>query len=177
MIIVQELISSWGKNLRSSGELRRVIPSTLPIIWNEKKTAGNFTTVHHTVEFRGEDEFVPSHAKVDIDDDQGPGPELFHSGAISIRLREGEPLSLAIKFTWSEEVGAPQRGNRHIVNLEKEQWAQIVYNGRTGFSGTVHTEWRYIQRIVNVAFTDQMDVNLFTSSKPFYRFEELADLF
>jgi hypothetical protein len=160
-----------GKGPEIFRELRRVVPNALPILWNSKETASHFTTVHHTVEFRGEDEFVPSHAKVDIDDDPGPGPELFHSGAIRIRLRESEPLSLAIKFTWSEEVGAPQRSNRHIVNLEKGQWVQIIYNGRTGFCGTVHTKWRYIQRIVNVAFTDQMDVNLFTSSMPFYRFE------
>jgi hypothetical protein len=72
--------------------------------------------VHHTVEFRGEDEFVPSHAKVDIDDDPGPGPELFHSGAIRIRLRESEPLSLAIKFTWSEA------GKTH------QKWAELTPN-------------------------------------------------
>lgn len=175
MIVVQELISHWGKDLRSAGELRRDIPTALPVVWNgDGKSHGDLTVLHQVIEFTGEDGFASSPKKLQIA--EGSGSEIFRSGALLVRLREGSPVSLAIKLVWSTEVGAPHRPSRHLLNLGKGQWAQFTYNGRTGFSGTVATEWRYMQRTVNIGFVETIEKNLFLASAPIRQFQDLAVL-
>ncbi len=174
MIIVQELMSSWGKDLRSNGAVRRTIPEVLPVLANEENGLGALTVLHHCVSFLGEDGFIPTNAKSQTE--ESDTPILFHSGAIMIRMHRDSPNSISIKLKWSVEVGAPQRADRHILNLEKGQWAQVIYNGRSAISGSLHTDWRYLQRTTNIAFTDQLDANVFTATKPILRFEDLADL-
>jgi hypothetical protein len=175
MVIVQELLSSWGKNLRSAGELRTsIIPKVLPIPVDNSEVSSQPQIIHHSVAYLGENQFAPSDAKVQKSD--GDIPILFRSGAILLRTHQNHPHIIAVKFKWSVEVGAPKRADRHIANLEPEQWLQIIYNGRTGMSGTGHADWRYLQHTVNIAVTDKVDANIFIATAPNYRFEDLAQL-
>lgn len=139
MILFQELICSWGKNLRSAGELRRNVPAADTFLSPSEAGTGEFAVAHHSVLFLGEEEFKPSKAKL------------------------------------TEEVGAPERPDRHLINLEKGQWVQVLYNGRSALSGTVHTDWRYSQWTTNVAFIEKFDEKIF-SQEPIARISELADL-
>lgn len=174
MIIVQELVSSWGKDLRSSGELRRAVPEALAVLWDASQSLGERTIVHHVVTYLGEDGFSPSGAKSLIQN--GDLSMLFHIDGLVLRPHRDRTDVLAVKFKWSVGVGAPERADRHIANLEKGQWLRARYNGRTAINGTRHSEWRYIQRTVNIAFVEQIDASIFVASKPDHEFEDLADL-
>lgn len=173
MILFQELICSWGKNLRSAGELRRNVPAADTFLSPSEAGTGEFAVAHHSVLFLGEEEFKPSKAKLTLYNDVVP--LLFMSGGIQIHLHKSRPHCIAVKFKWTEEVGAPERPDRHLINLEKGQWVQVLYNGRSALSGTVHTDWRYSQWTTNVAFIEKFDEKIF-SQEPIARISELADL-
>lgn len=173
MILVQELVCSWGKKLRSEGDLRRDVPQAVTFVSLPKAGVGELEVTHHAVSFLGEDEFRPSKEKLTVYSDRAP--TLFSSGAILLQLHMEKSDCIAVKFKWSEEVGAPERPSRHLINLEKGQWIQVVYNGRSALSGTVHTEWRYRQWTVNIAFLEKFDSKIFFE-EPTARISELADL-
>jgi hypothetical protein len=174
MIIFQELMATWGKDLRSEGDLRRSIPEFLALPATISPQSGLFDLTVHTVSFLGENGFEPSNSVLTPIGSEVPF--RFESGAVSLSTSARNPQSLAVKFKWKTEAGAPRRPNRHIVNLEMEQWVQILYNGRTGVSGTLHKEWRYSQRTANIAFTGKADLNVFSKSAPVLRFESMANL-
>lgn len=174
MLLVQELISSWGKDLRSAGELRRNVPLALPFPKRLDAGPSDSLIAHHTVHYLGTDQFAASRARVEFL--QLGNPILFQSGGLQVRLHADKPGCTAIKFKWSADVGAPERPDRHLGNLEDGQWMQFMYNGRTAISGSLRTEWRYMQWTVNVAVALKPDERIFVSTEPMIRINELVDL-
>lgn len=168
MLIVQEIRDRWSKEeRRRTGTLRRGVPEValLPLHRVEDQRAA---LLHHTLLFGIRRVSEPPERIIAV-----AAERPLEVGCVTITPADG-PVHVEFAYTW-RKCGAPNRWwarKSFLVNVD--EWAQIIYNGRSSYDWTSY--WYYEKTVVNVGLFSAPSPDLFSRSAPTYRYSLISRL-
>ncbi|BBM88202.1 hypothetical protein [Candidatus Uabimicrobium amorphum] len=144
MIIVQRIRTEWTKKSRSHpGSVKR---NSTPDVCECAHLNEKGQIYLQKIEYLERNDFEPQQT-------------LFVDNAAEI-TKCGIKLSSTkekceVKFVWSwAYVGEPERRSTQVFSLKKQQFGQLIFNGRFGHTSSSGKEWTYEKNVINVYFAN-----------------------
>lgn len=177
-LIVQHIHITWTKVSRGGrlAQRRNQISNAFPL---PQPPPARFDKQEHyivdRIEFGEGNEFAEP-----IRREVSPGLEIpFRARNCRVEIKAGIP---EVTFEWTD--GAPRRDYidksgtqvpvRKTFSLSEGRWGRVEYNAR--FSCRDFGMWSYEHEIINVAFADPDDSNLFLNTQPEFECRQLESL-
>jgi|GEM_PF-6139954 len=104
----------------------------------------------------------------------GDGSGTFQIGHLRVEL-EDAGVRVHFRYTDSEHVRTHRNLDEEVALLTPGRWTRVVWNER--FSHLHEGYWWYEQAIVNVAFVDVPEADIFVSGQPVCEYVQLVKLF
>lgn len=173
MLAVQTIHITWTKTSRGGklAALRNRIPKQFPLVIPEEFPA----VVWQKISFSERDQFAtPSQQVTPFASNERFG---CHNAIV---VSDGD--SAVLTYRYQQGAPAPRFFDKtgtcvspeHSIRIGPNQWASVEYNGR--FSDVDTGNWWYEQMVVNVAFGDAIDPQIFIACEPIECYSRLAHL-
>lgn len=168
MLIVQHIRIEWTKTARGGelAECRSRIPKALPLPACPMVYDKQDHYFAQRLEFRECDAFAKPRERLSTPQIDIP----YRTVNCTVEWKNGAPL---VEYAYCS--GAPtQVGRPASWDVPRDAWIRVEYNGR--FSGMDDGNWYYLHEIINVAFAEMEQTDIFTALPPQSEFRRVSHL-